>query len=193
MPFPRPPSAGRRRGASICEPKRSGEPFATASRTWAIRRSSKHRGTNWRRKRTRSRSPPTSADPRARARLAPGRDRGAAPAHRGGRAARGRAGGRGRPRRARTARAHGRPAGRDLRHAELRQAHRDQSREEGARGGPRPPAAGGGRGTLVITDQGGMTMAALEEKVIASWKYKQGALDPKTAYLCYLAADLACG
>src|SRR5216117_3684669 len=62
--FPPPPSAGRRRGASICEPKRSGEPFATASRTWAIRRSSKHRGTNWRRNRTRRRSPPTSAGPR---------------------------------------------------------------------------------------------------------------------------------
>ncbi len=35
-------------------------------------------------------------------------------------------------------------------------------------------------------------MAALEEKVIASWKYK-GALDPKTAFLCYLAANLAVG
>ena len=34
---------------------------------------------------------------------------------------------------------------------------------------------------------------ALEEKVIASWKYKKGALDPKTAYLCYLAANLAVG
>jgi hypothetical protein len=33
----------------------------------------------------------------------------------------------------------------------------------------------------------------LEEKVIASWKYKKGALDPKTAYLCYLAANLAAG
>ena len=36
-------------------------------------------------------------------------------------------------------------------------------------------------------------MAALEEKVIASWAYKKGALDPKTAYLCYLAANLAVG
>jgi hypothetical protein len=36
-------------------------------------------------------------------------------------------------------------------------------------------------------------MPALEEKVIASWKYKKGALDPKTAYLCYLAANLAAG
>jgi hypothetical protein len=36
-------------------------------------------------------------------------------------------------------------------------------------------------------------MAALEEKVIASWKYKKGALDPKTAFLCYLAANLAAG
>jgi hypothetical protein len=34
---------------------------------------------------------------------------------------------------------------------------------------------------------------ALEEKVIASWKYKKGALDSKTAYLCYLAANLAVG
>jgi hypothetical protein len=36
-------------------------------------------------------------------------------------------------------------------------------------------------------------MMALEEKVIASWKYKKGALDPKTAFLCYLAANLAVG
>jgi len=34
---------------------------------------------------------------------------------------------------------------------------------------------------------------ALEEKVIASWKYKKGALDAKTAFLCYLAANLAVG
>jgi len=33
----------------------------------------------------------------------------------------------------------------------------------------------------------------LEEKVIASWKYTKGALDPKTASLCYLAANLAAG
>ena len=36
-------------------------------------------------------------------------------------------------------------------------------------------------------------MPALEEKVIASWTYKQGALDAKTASLCYLAANLAVG
>ncbi len=36
-------------------------------------------------------------------------------------------------------------------------------------------------------------MAALEEKVNASWKYKKGALDVKTAYLCYLADNLAAG
>lgn len=36
-------------------------------------------------------------------------------------------------------------------------------------------------------------MPALEEKVIASWKYKKGALDPKIAALCYLAANLAVG
>ena len=36
-------------------------------------------------------------------------------------------------------------------------------------------------------------MPALEEKVIASWKYKKGALDPKTAFFCYLAANLASG
>ena len=34
---------------------------------------------------------------------------------------------------------------------------------------------------------------AIEERVIASWKYKKGVLDPKTAYLCYLAANLAAG
>ena len=33
----------------------------------------------------------------------------------------------------------------------------------------------------------------VEEKVIASWKYKKGALDGKTAFLCYLAANLAAG
>jgi len=33
----------------------------------------------------------------------------------------------------------------------------------------------------------------MEEKVIASWKYKKGALDAKTASLCYLAANLAAG
>jgi hypothetical protein len=32
-----------------------------------------------------------------------------------------------------------------------------------------------------------------EEKVIASWKYKKGSLDQKTAFLCYLAANLAAG
>ena len=36
-------------------------------------------------------------------------------------------------------------------------------------------------------------MAALEDKVIASWTYKKGALDQKTAALCYLAANLAVG
>ena len=33
----------------------------------------------------------------------------------------------------------------------------------------------------------------LEEKVIASWRYKKGVLDPMTASLCYLAANLAVG
>jgi hypothetical protein len=33
----------------------------------------------------------------------------------------------------------------------------------------------------------------LEEKVIASWKYTKGSLDQKTAFLCYLAANLAAG
>lgn len=33
----------------------------------------------------------------------------------------------------------------------------------------------------------------LEEKVIASWRYKKGVLDPKSASLCYLAANLAAG
>ena len=32
-----------------------------------------------------------------------------------------------------------------------------------------------------------------EEKVIASWRYKKGVLDSKTASLCYLAANLAAG
>ena len=36
-------------------------------------------------------------------------------------------------------------------------------------------------------------MPELEEKVIASWKYKKGVLDSKTASLCYLAANLAAG
>jgi hypothetical protein len=36
-------------------------------------------------------------------------------------------------------------------------------------------------------------MPALEDKIIASRKYKKGALDPKTAALCYLAANLAVG
>jgi hypothetical protein len=36
-------------------------------------------------------------------------------------------------------------------------------------------------------------MAALEEKVIASWTYNKGALDAKTASLCYLVANLAVG
>ncbi len=36
-------------------------------------------------------------------------------------------------------------------------------------------------------------MAAQEDKVIASWKYTKGALDPKTAHLCYLVANLAVG
>lgn len=33
----------------------------------------------------------------------------------------------------------------------------------------------------------------IEERVIASWKYKKGVLDPKTTSLCYLAANLAAG
>jgi hypothetical protein len=33
----------------------------------------------------------------------------------------------------------------------------------------------------------------VEEKVIASWRYTKGALDRKTAALCYLAANLAVG
>lgn len=32
-----------------------------------------------------------------------------------------------------------------------------------------------------------------EEKVIASWRYQKGVLDPKSASLCYLAANLAAG
>src|SRR5207249_3185052 len=92
-----------------------------------------------------------------------------------------------------TVRAHGRSARRDLRDTELREARRDPGREEGARGGTRPPAAGGGRRALAPTREEGTTMATLEEKVIASWKYKKGALDPKTAFLCYLTANLAVG
>ena len=137
--------------------------------------------------------PTGDRDPRGRARLAPGGDRGSAPAHRRGRAARGRARRRQGARGAPTVRAHGRSARGDLRDAELREARRDPGREEGARGGTRPPAAGGGRRVLALTPQEGKTMATLEDKVIASWKYKKGALDPKTAYLCYLAANLAVG
>jgi hypothetical protein len=36
-------------------------------------------------------------------------------------------------------------------------------------------------------------MAAVEERVIASWKFKKGVLDAKTASLCYLTANLAVG
>jgi hypothetical protein len=36
-------------------------------------------------------------------------------------------------------------------------------------------------------------MPQLEQKVIASWSYSKGALDAKTASLCYLAANLAVG
>jgi len=45
----------------------------------------------------------------------------------------------------------------------------------------------GGRGSEVLR------RFLVEEKVIASWKYKKGALDSKTASLCYLAANLAAG
>jgi len=44
-----------------------------------------------------------------------------------------------------------------------------------------------------VLNEEGHRMAELEEKVIASWKYRKGALDPKTAFLCYLAANLAAG
>lgn len=33
----------------------------------------------------------------------------------------------------------------------------------------------------------------VEERVIASWQYKKGVLDGKTASLCYLVANLAVG
>lgn len=33
----------------------------------------------------------------------------------------------------------------------------------------------------------------IEEREIASWRFKKGVLDPKTAHLCYLAANLAVG
>jgi len=33
----------------------------------------------------------------------------------------------------------------------------------------------------------------IEEREIASWRYKKGVLDKKTASLCYLAANLAVG
>ncbi len=33
----------------------------------------------------------------------------------------------------------------------------------------------------------------IEEREIASWRYKKGTLDAKTASLCYLAANLAVG
>ncbi len=33
----------------------------------------------------------------------------------------------------------------------------------------------------------------IEEREIASWRYKKGTLDPKTGSLCYLAANLAVG
>lgn len=33
----------------------------------------------------------------------------------------------------------------------------------------------------------------IEEREIASWRFKKGVLDPKVAHLCYLAANLAVG
>lgn len=33
----------------------------------------------------------------------------------------------------------------------------------------------------------------IEEREIASWRYKKGVVDKKTAALCYLAANLAVG
>ena len=33
----------------------------------------------------------------------------------------------------------------------------------------------------------------LEQKVLATWNYKKGALDAKTASLCYLVANLTAG
>jgi len=36
-------------------------------------------------------------------------------------------------------------------------------------------------------------VSMIEERVIASWKFKKGVLDAKTASLCYLAANLAAG
>lgn len=33
----------------------------------------------------------------------------------------------------------------------------------------------------------------IEEREIASWRYKKGVLDKKTSALCYLAANLAVG
>ena len=33
----------------------------------------------------------------------------------------------------------------------------------------------------------------IEEREIASWRFKKGVLDKKTASLCYLAANLAVG
>jgi hypothetical protein len=58
---------------------------------------------------------------------------------------------------------------------------------------PRNPSTLGGapaKPWRVSTTEAAM---AIEERVIASWKYKKGVLDPKTAYLCYLAANLAAG
>ena len=62
----------------------------------------------------------------------------------------------------------------------------------GPRHGPHTPNARKRPGKAVALLVNGGFMA-IEERVIASWKYKKGVLDPKTAYLCYLAANLAAG
>jgi hypothetical protein len=57
---------------------------------------------------------------------------------------------------------------------------------------PCPPTLGAPRQSPWRSSTTEVAMA-IEERVIASWKYKKGVLDPKTAYLCYLAANLAAG
>jgi hypothetical protein len=61
----------------------------------------------------------------------------------------------------------------------------------GPRRAPKPPALRGP--AKPCRSAGAGAGMALEEKVIASWKYKKGALDQKTAFLCYLVANLTAG
>jgi hypothetical protein len=56
-----------------------------------------------------------------------------------------------------------------------------------------PPTTNNGEGQAPALQNQEGTMAKIEERVIASWAFKKGVLDAKTASLCYLTANLAVG